>query len=171
MSSRFVIMSGSAVSEQSKHHILVSDLVRIMRCVSTLCDPSERKSHVQDFMHRMRLSGYDQEQRVSVYKAAKTRYDQQLKNQEDGLVEMYRSKQCRRKQKIQGRTSKQRNWYGDKFDAVYFVNATPGSQLARQCQATFRRCGLSVKVIERTGRTLKQFLVKSDPLSKGTSNA
>ena len=51
---------------------------------------------------------------------------------------------------------------------MYFVEATPGGQLARQCQSTFRRCGLSVKVVERTGTSLKKLLVKSDFLKKGT---
>ena len=89
MSSKYVIMSSSAVPVQSKHHILVSDLLRVMRSVSPLCDPSERIIHVQDFIHRMQLSGYNQEQRVSVYKAAKTKYDKQLKDHEEGVSELY----------------------------------------------------------------------------------
>ena len=114
----------------------------------------------------MQISGYNQEQRVSVYKAARARYDQQLKNHDAGEYPLYRSKQWRQQRRLQERASKKKTWYGDNFDAVYFVAATPGSQLAHQCQKVFGRCNLKVKVVERTGKTIKQLLVKSNPLRK-----
>ena len=166
MSNKFVVMASSAISDRSKHNILVADLLRVMRCVSPQCDPIERQRHVQEFIYRMQVSGYNQEQRVLVYKAAKSKYDQQMKNHQDKVSPMYKSKQWRRAQRQHDKSAKKKNWYGDKFDAVYFVQATPGSQLANQCQKTFQRCNLSVKVIERTGRTVKQMLVKSDPLRR-----
>ena len=166
MSNTFVVMASSALPARSKHNILVADLLRIMRCVSLHCDQSERDKHVQEYIYRMQLSGYKKEERVSIYKAAKAKYGQQLKNHDDGTSPLYRSKQWRQQQRVQARASKKKTWYGDKFDAVYFVEATPGSQLAHQCQKVFRRCDLKVKVVERTGKTIKQLLVKSDPLRK-----
>jgi len=167
LSNQYVVMANSALSTRSKRNILVADLLRIMRCVSTLCDSSERDKHVQTFIYRMQMSGYGQDERVSVYKAARAKYDQQVKNDMDGTCPLYRSKQWRQQRRMQERSTKRKTWYGEKYDAVYFVQATPGSQLADQCQKVFQRCDLKVKVVERTGRTIKQLLVKSDPMNKG----
>lgn len=165
MSNKYVVMASSALPPRSKQNILIADLLRIMRCVSPLCDQNERNQHVQDFIDRMQISGYSQEDRVSVYKSARAKYNRQLKNDADGNTPLYRSKQLRKQQRLQEKPTK-KTWYGDKYEAVYFVEATPGSQLADECQRIFKRCDLKVKVVERTGKTLKQLLVKSDPLRK-----
>ena len=161
MSSKQVVMRSSALSEKMRNNILVSDLVRIMRCVSPLCDPAERTKHVQHFIHRMQLSGYSQNQRAIVYKAAKKRYDQQLKNHNEGVTPLYRSKQWHHKERCINKQMK-KNERG-RYEATYFVQATPGSQLAKQCQQVFRQCDLDICVIERPGKTIKQMMTKSNP--------
>ena len=55
ISSKHVGIQSSALSEKMRNNILVSDMVRIMRCVSPLCEPTERTTHVQHFIHRMQL--------------------------------------------------------------------------------------------------------------------
>ena len=155
-------MQSSALSEKMRNNILVSDLVRIMRCVSPLCDPAERTTHVQHFIHRMQLSDYSQNQRAIVYKAAKKRYNQQLKNHNDGVTPLYRPKQWQAKQRCANKMLKKRNWCSE---ATYFVQATPGSQLAKQCQNVFRQCNLDICVIERPGKTIKQIMTKSNPFN------
>ena len=119
-----------------RYNVLVADLVRIMRCVSPLCDAGERLVHVQNFMYRMQLSGYQKEQRVNVYKAAKKRYDQQIKNDSEGITPLYRSKQWNREERCHEKRLRKKSWCG-KYQATYFVQATPGSQLAKQCQKVF----------------------------------
>ena len=47
-----------------------------------------------------------------------------------------------------------------------FVRATPGSALAEKCKMEFRRLGLKIKVVERTGKSVKSCLVKSNPFRK-----
>ena len=135
-----------------------------MRCVSPLCDAGERLKHVQNFMYRMQLSGYQKEQRVNVYKAAKKRYDQQIKNNIEGITPLYRSKQWNRKERCREKELRKKSWCG-KYEATYFVQATPGSQLAKQCQKVFRNCNLNISVTERSGRTIKQMLMKSNPFA------
>ena len=118
-------------------------------------------THVQYFIHRMQ-SGYSQNQRAIVYKAAKKRYDQQLKNHDDGVTPLYRPKQWQAKQRCANKRLKKRNWCSE---ATYFVQATPGSQLAKQCQNVFRQCNLDICVIERPGKTIKQIMTKSNPFN------
>ena len=92
ISNRKLIDKSSALSMQTKYHILTADLLRIMRNVSTQCKEVERRTHIQYFMVRMQMSGYSQEDRVSVYKATNNKYKRILKNDEDGVIPLYRGK-------------------------------------------------------------------------------
>ena len=91
MSNRKVISKSSALSYTTKINVLVADLVRIMRNVSPLLDKTERTSHVQYFIKRMQLSGYNINDRLKVYNLAKARYNKIIKEDQDGLVPMYSS--------------------------------------------------------------------------------
>ena len=124
MSSKHVVMATSALLERMRTNILIADLLRIMRCVSPHCEPAERTKHVQHYMHRMQFSGYCQKQRVTVYRAAKKKYNQQLASNEEGTVPLYRSKQWNRTERNKAKRLKKRNWCG-KTDATFFCRCNP----------------------------------------------
>ena len=136
-----------------------------MRCVSPNCEEAERTLHVQHYMRRMQFSGYSQEQRVTVYKAARKKYNNQLEDSKNGTEPLYRSKDWKRAERNKAKQLKKRSWSGS-TDSTFFIDATPGSQLSKQCQDVFRNCGLNVCVIERSGRSIKQMLMKSNPFKK-----
>ena len=100
MSNRKVISKSSALSYTTKINVLVADIVRIMRNVSPLLDKTERTSHVQYFIKHMQLSGYNIGDRLKVYNLAKARYNKIIREDQDGLVPMYRSKFWNRKVRI-----------------------------------------------------------------------
>ena len=171
MSNKFVVMSNSALSEDSKHNILVADLVRIMKNISVHCEPAEKEKHIQNYMHRMQISGYNQQQRVKVYTTAKNRLEKKVKDSADGTTPLYQPKHWERKRRNKEKREKKKNWFGKDFDAVYFVQPTPNGQLARQCRKVLRQAKLQVKVVERSGTTIKRILSKSDPLSTRSCDA
>ena len=92
IASQRVISKESALSMQTKISKLVSDLVRVMRNVSQLCDEKERSTHVQHYIHRMQFSGYPQEDRVLVYKKAKKVFENIVERDRTGECPMYRGK-------------------------------------------------------------------------------
>ena len=51
---------------------------------------------------------------------------------------------------------------------MFFVEATPDSQLAIECEEIMKRVGLNIRVIEKAGISIKQELVKSDPFQRRT---
>ena len=55
-----------------------------------------------------------------------------------------------------------RTWYNKngKYDSVLFVNYTEGSKLAKECQKIINNIGLKIKVVEKSGRNLKQELIR-----------
>ena len=171
MANDFVIHKSSAVSSRSKENILVADLTRVMRNVSTKCSEQERKGKIQHFISRMQYSGYGMDERIRVYRSAKRRYDEMLRKDSEGGEPMYRSKDWNRSERIKNKRLKKRTWFkNDGSDAVFFVSATPGSSLAEKCKVEFRRAGLKVKVVERSGTSVKKTLVKSNPFKKRGCN-
>ena len=51
-------------------------------------------------------------------------------------------------------------------EAVIFVPATPASQLQKKYQSEIRNQGYKIKVVEKTGTTLKKVLQKSNPFKQ-----
>ncbi len=169
MANPHVIHKNSAISEKSKQNILIADLVRIMRNISTKCTETERREKIQVFINRMQHSGYDVEERVRVYKTAKKKYEEMKKKDVEGEKPLYRGKNWNRLERLNEKAQKRKLWYknGENgAEAVFFVKATPGGKLADECRKEFKRANLNVKVIEKTGKSIKKELVKSNPFKK-----
>ena len=167
MANAFVTHKKSAMASRTKENILVADLTRVMRNVSTKCTEQERQEKERHYMARMQYSGYDMEDRVRVYRAAKKRYNEMVRKDEEGLEPLYRSKEWNRSQRTKEKERKKRTWFNnDGSEAVFFVDATPQSILAEKCKEEFRKTGLKVKVVERSGSSVKKNLVKSNPFKK-----
>ena len=171
MANAFVTHKVSAMAARTKESVLVADLTRVMRNISTLCTAEERNGKIQHYMARMQYSGYGIEERVKVYRAAKRRFDEMVRRDAEGVEPLYRSKDWKRTERVQEKERKKRTWFkGDGSEAVFFVDATPGSALAEKCRREFERAGLRVKVVERSGRSIKRTLVKSNPFKKQGCN-
>ena len=168
MSSAFVTHKNSAMSTRTKESVLVADLTRVMRNISLWCTAEERREKVQHYMARLQYSGYNMEDRVKIYRKAKSRFDDMVKRDETGEEPLYRSKNWNKAERNEEKRRKKGSWFrGNGSEAVFFVDATPGSQLAEQCRREFDRTGLKVKVVERSGRSVKRTLVKSNPFKRG----
>ena len=62
---------------------------------------------------------------------------------------------------------KKRTWIrGDVSVAVVFVDAMPANTLAERCREEFPKAGFKVRVVERSGSSIKNKLVKSNPFKK-----
>ena len=94
ISSKHLIKNSSTLSPQTKISILVADLVRLMRNVSSQCQYDEmtaasnqrapKGGHlfgapcIQNCVQRMQYSGYNQQRRLQVYKRAKWKFDKTI---------------------------------------------------------------------------------------------
>ena len=70
ISSKHVVNKESALPPRTKTNILTADLVRIMRNISPDCERVERTKHIQQFLNRMQFSGYNERDRVTIYRKA-----------------------------------------------------------------------------------------------------
>ena len=90
-----------------------------------------------------------------------------LRKEEDQRVRpLYRDHKWMRESRYIGKKKKLRCWYG-KYDSVIFIPATPGEDLKKRIEAEVKKTRLSIKIVEKSGRSIKQFLQVSDPTSKG----
>ena len=80
MASKYLIHSNSALPRKSKMNILVNELLRVMRNTSLRVDESQKIKNVQHFINKMQFSGYDQEDKVHVYKKAKKIFTEDINN-------------------------------------------------------------------------------------------
>ena len=61
------------------------------------------------------------------------------------------------------KVNKRKNWYGKGgHETVMFVDSTPGSKLAKEFRQILDSCGLKIRVVERTGESIKN-LIRSIP--------
>ena len=167
VSNRKVIGRHSALSMKFKYNILVSDLVRIMRNISPNVEPKERVTHVQYFINRMQASGYNGDERMKVYNIAKNKFEKMKKEDEEGTTPLYRSKQWNRNSRDAAKSDKKKNWFKQGgYETVFFIDATPNSVLAKDCQKIFKELNLNIRVVEEAGTSMKQKLVKSYPFPR-----
>ena len=64
-----------------------------------------------------------------------------------------------------------KNWFKQgKYKSVFYLDATPGGSLAKECQHILDRCGVPMKVMEIIGNSIKRLLTKSNPFKTGSCN-
>ena len=126
---------------------------RVMRNCSERLDWNEgKKEHLEMYMRRMQISGYDERKRLKTLKKADEKYEKVK-----GKKQVY---------KYHGKKNK--NWYlkDERSETVMFVNATPNEILKKKVEQAAKKHKVKVKVVERRGNTMKRMLQKSDPFKK-----
>ena len=94
-----------------------------------------------------------------------------IKKNDEGTQPLYRNKNWNVRERREQKRSKKKEWYTrDGSEAVFFVETTPDGILAEACKKSFKKAGLKVKVVERTGKTVKTALTKSNPFRKNGCN-
>jgi hypothetical protein len=132
---------------------------------------AEVLQHLNNFMRKMQYSGYDQAFRYTVTQSAINAYQTIRDKEEKGLRPMHRPKTWKRAERIREKEEKKKSWYKrGGFDSVLFVPTTPDGELKRRYEEIIRRSGIRMQVVERTGRTLKSQLQRSNPFKEPSCN-
>ena len=168
MATKAVINATSALPKKTKRIVLTQEMLRILLHCSrnlpweTVCD------HCNRFMMKLQYSGYDQIFRYEVANSAINAYMTMMENEERGIRPIHRPKGWNRSERIEQKQLKKKNWYKQGgFDSVLFIPATPEGKLKRMYERTIQKSGLRIKVVERTGRTIKSELQRSNPFRNG----
>ena len=167
MANKYVIHHDSALPPKNKINILVADLLTVMKNVSALCSLEERQEKIQKYVNRLQYSGYSKKQRARIYSKAKEKYDRAMQKHVDGVEPFYKAKSWNQNERRKSKEHKRKNWYKQSgAEAVFFVPATRDGRLAEACVEEFKKAKMKVKVVEKTGTTIKRSLVKSNPFAE-----
>ena len=127
--------------------------------------------HVNTMTMRMQYSGYNKKFRHEVVSSALKAYKVMLMKDQAGEKPMYRPKEWMRKEREQQKHLKKKTWYkkgGD--DSVIFVPATPNSALKKSLEKDVKDSGIKIKIVEKSGESIKRMLQRSDPFKVKTCN-
>jgi hypothetical protein len=115
-------------------------------------------------MKKLQYSGYAQPFRYNVAKSAIKAFDAIKEKKMQGVRPINRLKSWRRREREEEKRRKKTMWYKDGgFDSVLFVPSTPEGRLRSMYQKEIARSGFRIKVVERTGITLKSKLQVTNP--------
>ncbi len=164
MATKSVVHEQSAIPTKNKRTILTQEVLRILLHCSSYLPWEVPRTHINNFMLKMQYSGYGKMFRYHVVNGAINAY-QKIREKEDlGIRPMHRPKNWERESRRKEKETKRKNWYKDGgFDSVVFIAMTRNGELKRRYEREIRKSGLRIKVVERTGRTLKSQLQTSNP--------
>ena len=116
---------------------------------------------VEDFVLRMRFSGYTKKFRYEVVDSALKAYRTIEDDDRSGERPMYRPKDWKRKEREKEKIKTKVTCHEkDGSESVIFVPATPGSQLQKQYEQQIRSERFRVRVVEKAGESLKGDITK-----------
>ena len=108
------------------------------------------------------ISGYSEHFRLEVIQSPVRGFEKQWERADKGITPLHRPCEFQAEQRWKKKHMNKTSWY----NAVLFIQATPGGILAKNVQAMVNeeapRIGMSVKVVEKGGTSPKQHLVKTD---------
>ena len=168
MATKSVLHAMSAIPKRTKRTVLTQEMLRIMLHCSRNLPWEVVRGHLNRFMMKMQYSGYNQEFRHEVAKSAINAFKTIRDNAEQDIRPMHRPKGWLKAERLEEKERKKTNWYRrGGFDSVLFVPSTKDGKLKQMYQHCIRKSGFRMKVVERSGRTLKSQLQTSDPFRAG----
>ena len=113
----------------------------------------------------MQYSGYSKKQRARIYSKAKEKYDRAMQKHVDEVEPFYKAKSWHQNERRKSKEHKRKNWYKQSgAEAVFFVPATRDGRLAEACVEEFKKAKMKVKVVEKTGTTIKKIAGQVKPI-------
>ena len=165
VSSPLLMLERSAMPTRIKRNTLAEEGLRRLR--NTKRDlPWEMKADIlSEFSFSMMLSGYSEKVRCEIIQSVLTGYERQCDRADKGITPLHRPRDYNREERKKKKLLAKSTWYWPK-DAVGFFPGTPGGELANSIQEIVteetERLGLTAKIVETGGVSLRNLLVRSD---------
>ena len=165
VSSPFTILNHSALPGKVKRVSLVQEGLRRLRNTRPSLVPVLQKELMESLAEMMLISGYPEEFRAGVIQSAVIGYQRLAAACERGERPLYRPRTWQQETRRRMKTLKKAAWHRP-ADTVLFVPATPDAELAERVRKVLEeegpRLGMSIRVVETGGLSLKRQLVRTD---------
>ena len=171
-----VILSDSAISSSSKRTILTQECLRRMRNTKIELGEKIRNKHLNDFMVKLKNSGYNEKYRMEILDSATKAFDKRLEEDKCGTKPLFRDRSWKKEEREISKRNKKLNWYKSegkteiKYKSILFVPPTPGGKLVKQLKQREdelnRHREDRIKIVEKGGLKVENILTKKDPVEK-----
>ena len=166
-----VILADSALNSSSKRTILTQECLRRLRNTKVELGEPIQVKHLNEFMIKLKNSGYNQKYRMEIVNSAMKAFKSMLEDNEIGKKPLYRSRNWNREERAISKEHKKQNWWKNNpksnFKSVLFVPPTPGGVLAKEMQK--REGELNkfsnerIKIVEGGGIQVRNILTTKNP--------
>ena len=105
-----VILASSALSHSQKRSILTQECLRRLRNTKVELGPQVQNKHLNQFMLKLKNSGYGQKFRKEILDSALQAFDKMLADDRNGTKPLYRSKTWNMEERQKTKLNKRQNW-------------------------------------------------------------
>ena len=162
MASKMTIHARSALPHNQKRNILTQEVIRILKNCSQSLPWETKAQHLEELSLRMQFSGFDKKMRKEVIKSGIKAYRTMEANDKAGTIPLHRPREWQRKSREKSKRLKKETWYKKGgYETPIFVTATPNGELKKRMQKKIDETDLKIKVIEKTGNTMRRALQKT----------
>ena len=171
MASKMTIHARSAIPHNQQRNILTQEVIRILKNCSQELSWEIKAKHLEDLSLRMQFSGHNKRMRQAVINSGLSAYRKMEENQKKGITPLHRNRQWKREEREKKKRMKKETWYQKGgYESTIFIPATPQGELKKKMQRKIDQTELKIKVIEKTGNTLKRTLHKTSITEKAECN-
>jgi hypothetical protein len=172
-----VILADSALSASSKRTILTQECLRRMRNTKVELGLEIRNIHLNNFMLKLKNSGYKTKFRMEILNSAVKAFDKMLEDDRKGIKPLFRDRNWNKEERLEIKKNKRVNWYKNEetkskinYKSVLFVPSTPGGILAKELKRREEELNRfsqeRIKIVEKGGIKVENILTKKDPFEK-----
>ena len=165
MSSKYVMVQNSAMPMKIKRNALVQEVIRRLRNTSRSLSWSVKAEILSEFSMSMKMSGWSEKFRFETIQSGVLGFERQCRVSDAGGRPMYRPRSYEAEERRRKKALTKTSWYRP-ADAALFIPATPGEELKKNIERVVKeeleRIGMSAKVVETGGVTMRSMLVRTD---------
>jgi len=167
VATKMTIHARSALPHNQKRNILTQEVIRILKNCSQALPWDTKAKHLEDLAQRMQFSGHDKKFRKEVIKSGLKAYRKMEDEHKAGRTPLHRPRGWYRQEREKMKRRKKENWYRKGgYETPIFIAATPNGKLKKRLQEKIDKTGMKIKVIEKTGNTMKRALQKTSIAEK-----
>ena len=126
-----LIMVDSALNFKTKRTVLTQECLRQLRNTKIEFVPEYQKKHLNNFMLKMKNSGYGQKFRKEILDSTQKAHAKIIDEDKSGAKPIYRSRDWNRQERESKKSLKKMDWWNSekakvRYKSVLFVSPTPG---------------------------------------------
>ena len=134
-----VVLASSALSFRQKRTISTQEGLRRLRNTKIELGPEVQGSHLNQFMLKVKNSGYDAKFRSEILDSILKAFDNMVEDDKQNIKPLYRSKDWNAEERSVMKSKTKLNWWNTdksktKYTSVMFVTPTPGMVLVKALQ-------------------------------------